>query len=357
MTIKIKDVAQHVGVSSATVSRVISNHAGVRPDVRTRVLAAMEELGYQPNRVARSLRVQRSHIIGLIISDIQNPFFIALVRAVEDMAYQHHFAVFLCNTDEDVEKEKLYIDLMRAERVAGVIISPSLEQDDPCKKLIETQVPVVVIDRKILDVAVDSVTVDNVQGAYTLIDHLIKDGHQRIGAVLGISTTTTGRERMTGYRQALAAHNLPFLPDIVRIGMPKDHVGYALTKELLALPVPPTALFTGNNLLTVGALRAIQEHELRIPDDIALVAFDGIAWMSIFQPELTRMEQPTYAIGQTAASLLLARIADKSHPVQQIILQPSLIVRQSCAHHSKKSSLATASHALSDPLLHASADI
>ncbi len=333
MVIKLQDVARHVGVSSATVSRVISNSPGVRPEVRMRVLAAMEELGYQPNRVARSLRVQRSNIIGLIISDIQNPFFITLVRAVEDIASQNHFAVFLCNTDENVEKERLYINLMQAESVAGVIISPSCERDDPCKKLIEAKVPLVVIDRHMSDVEVDSVVVDNVRGAYKLVDHLISDGHQRIGAVLGTQTVTTGRERLEGYTQALAKHNLPFQPELLRVGMPQDHVGYQLTRELFDLPRPPTALFTGNNLLTVGALRAIQEREMRIPDDIALAAFDGIAWMSIFPPEITRVEQPTYEIGQTAARLLLQRIANRDSPMRQVMLECELVVRQSCAHH------------------------
>ncbi|GAC1468958.1 MAG: substrate-binding domain-containing protein [Ktedonobacteraceae bacterium] len=352
MTVKIMDVARYVGVSSATVSRVISHSAGVRPDVRARVLAAMEELGYQPNRVARSLRVQRSTIIGLIISDIQNPFFITLVRAVEDIAYQNHFAIFLCNTDEDVEKEKLYIDLMQAERVAGVIISPSREKDDPCKKLIESRVPVVVIDRKMSDVEVDTVVVDNKRGAYALVDHLVADGHRRIGAVLGTLAATTGRERKEGYIQALTQHDLPFLPELLRIGRPQDDAGYQLTKELLALPLPPSALFTGNNLLTVGALKAIQEQNLRIPDDIALVAFDGIAWMSVFQPEITRIQQPTYAIGQTAARLLLQRIADSEQPVQQVVLEPELIVRQSCAHHEQDPLPTTTTRPILDTLAH-----
>jgi len=162
MPTKIKDVALLAGVSSATVSRVISNKPYIGEEVRQRVLSAMEELNYQPNRVARSLRVQRTNIIGLIISDIQNPFFTALVRAVEDVALKQQHAIFLCNTDENIEKEKLYIDLMLAENVAGIIISPSQERDDPCKKLIAAHVPVVVIDRKMSDVEVDTVVVDNV---------------------------------------------------------------------------------------------------------------------------------------------------------------------------------------------------
>src|SRR5215216_7712692 len=161
MTARIKDVAARAGVSSATVSRVLSNKPHVSAEVRRRILAAIEELDYQPSRVARSLRVQRSRIIGLIISDIQNPFFNTLARAVEDLAYAHQYAIFLCNADEDIEKEKLYIDLMQAEQVAGVMISPTLERGSPCQKLIAAGIPMVVIDRRIADFNVDTVVIDN----------------------------------------------------------------------------------------------------------------------------------------------------------------------------------------------------
>src|SRR5262245_24185235 len=207
MAARIKDVARRAGVSSATVSRVLSNKPHVSDQVRQRILAAMDELDYHPSRLARSLRAQRSRIIGLIISDIQNPFFNTLARAVEDVAYAHQYAVFLCNTDEDIEKEKLYIDLMQAERVAGVMISPTHERDNACRKLLSAGVPVVVIDRRIADLDVDTVAVDNVGGAFALVSHLVGDGHSRIGAVLGTAAATTGRERYEGYVQALLAHN------------------------------------------------------------------------------------------------------------------------------------------------------
>ncbi len=337
MPVKIQDVARRAGVSSATVSRVLANKPHVSEEVRRRVLAAVEELGYQPSRVARSLRAQRSKIIGLIISDIQNPFFTSLVRAVEDVAYKHQYAVFLCNSDEDIEKETLYIDLMRAERVAGVVISPTRETDNPCQKLIEVNVPVVAVDRRILDLEVDTVVVDNVGAAFNLVRHLINDGHRHIGAVIGSSIATTGRERREGYVRALEAHGLPILPHLIRTGLPKEAVGYQLTGELLDLPDRPTALFTGNNLLTVGALRAIHERGLRIPDDIALVAFDELDWMSLIKPNLTVVAQPTYELGKTATNLLLNRIENSAHPPQEVVLNPPLIIRQSCAHHESSS--------------------
>ena len=333
MSASIKDVARRAGVSTATVSRVLSNKPQVSENAHRRILAAMEELDYQPSRVARSLRVQRSKIIGLIISDIQNPFFNVLARAVEDVAYGHQYAVFLCNSDEDIEKEKLYIELMQAERVAGVMLSPTRETANPCKKLIKANVPVVVIDRELTDLDVDTVGVDNLAGSFELISHIIDDGHRRIGAVLGTPTAATGRERYEGYVRALTNRDLQASADLLRTGIPKQAIGYKLAGELLDLPEPPTALFTGNNLLTEGAIRAIQDRGRRIPEDIALVAFDELDWMTLIKPALTVVAQPTYELGQTAADLLLKRIEGSTHPPQKIVLKPNLIVRQSCAHH------------------------
>ncbi len=333
MPVRINDVARRAGVSNATVSRVLANKPFVREEVRRRVLAAVEELGYQPNNVARSLRSRRSKIIGLIISDIQNPFFHAVVRAVEDVAYQHGYAVFLCNSDEDPAKEVLYIELMQAERVAGLVISPTRETNQACQKLIEAGVPLVFVDRRVLGLEVDTVVIDNIGGAFDLVSHLIEDGHRRIGAVLGTPAATTGHERRDGYFQALEKHGLPVLPELVRVGLPKESTGYQLCSELLDLPHPPSALFTGNNLLTIGALRVLYERELQIPDDIALVAFDEVACPGLLRPGLTVIEQPTYELGQTAARLLLKRIANPDHPVQEVMLKPRLRIRQSCAHH------------------------
>jgi DNA-binding LacI/PurR family transcriptional regulator len=333
MPSRIRDVARLAGVSSATVSRVLANKPHVRESVRQRVLAAVEELDYQPSRVARSLRVQHSRIIGLIISDIQNPFFTSLVRAVEDIAYAHQHTVFLCNSDEDVEKERLYIDLLRAEKGAGVIITPTVEQNNPCQKLLEANIPVVSVDRRMLDISVDTVRVDNVGAAFKLVSHLIDHGHRRIGAVIGLETSTTGRERLTGYRQALQANKIPISPELTHAGYPNQKNGYDFTQALLALPDRPTGLFTGNNLLTEGALRAIHDQGLRIPEDIALVAFDEMDWMSLIKPQLTVIAQPSYELGKVAAELLLKRMEDKEAAVREIILEPTLIIRQSCAMH------------------------
>ena len=334
MPVKLSDVARRAGVSTASVSRVLTNKPHVRDNMRTRVLAAVAELKFQPNRLARSLRTLRSQVIGLIISDIQNPFFTALVRAIEDIAYQHQYSLILCNADEDPEKEALYVNLMLAEKVAGVIISPTGETETSCQRLADQGTPVVAIDRRTLEAKVDTVVVDNAGATFELISHLIADGHRRIGAVVGTPVATTGHERREGYERALRAHDLPVLPELIYAGTPTAATGYALTNALLNLLEPPTALFAGNNLLTIGALRAIHERNLRIPDDIALVAFDEMEWMFVVNPALTVVAQPVYEMGKVAAELLLARLNDNSRPVQEMILQPQLKIRHSCAHHS-----------------------
>lgn len=333
MPAKLEDVARRAGVSTASVSRVLADKPHVSSTVRRRVLAAVAELNFQPSRLARSLRSQRSQVLGLIISDIQNPFFTALVRAIEDIAYQHRYTLILCNTDEDPEKEALYIDLMIAEKVAGVVISPTRETDVSCQRLADANIPAVAIDRRTQQMAIDTVVVDNIGATMELINHLIDDGHQQIGAVLGTPIATTGYERFEGYRQALLRRNLPLLPELVRTGIPDRATGYRLTEELLALPTPPTAIFTGNNLLTLGALKAIHERNLQIPADIALVAFDEMDWMFVMKPALTVVAQPVYAMGRTAAELLLARLADPTRPPQQVVLAPTVQIRQSCADH------------------------
>lgn len=329
VAVTIDDVAKHAGVSDATVSRVLSDKPYVREEVRKRVQTAIAELGYQPSRVARSLRAMRSKTIGLIISDIQNPFFTAMVRAVEDVANDHQHGIYLCNTDENVDKERAYIELMQSEHVAGVLITPTREVGGSTKKLVDANIPVVVIDRYVSDVSVDTVVVDNISGAASAVQHLIDMGHTRIGTVIGSFFITTGRERMEGYVQALKKNGLPIVPELMQANTPNQEWGYKLTMNLLDLPEPPTAILTGNVLLTIGALKAIRDRGLVIPNDIALVAYDETEWSSLMVPALTTVAQPTYELGKVAAELLLKRMDDNTRPRQKIMLQTSLHIRQS----------------------------
>src|SRR5438876_4851418 len=324
--VSIKDVAEAAGVSTATVSRVLSNGLHVRPEVRERVMATVERLGYRPNLVARSLRSQQSSTIGLIVSDISNPFFTAISRAVEDTAYQQGFSVLLCNTDENPEKEAIYLDLMQDTVVAGAIMSPTRQT---IANFADSNFPfpIVVVDRSISNGDVDAVLLDNVDAAYRLITHLIEQGYRRIAALC--SEMSTGLERQLGYEKALRAHGLAPKSEYIKYVPPKAVAGYEMSLKMLDLAEPPDALFTINGLIAEGALRAIRERNLTIPDDIALVTFDETTWSSLVQPAITLIAQPTYEIGKTAAELLMQRIADPARPTRQVILKGQLLVRGS----------------------------
>jgi LacI family fructose operon transcriptional repressor len=327
--VSIKDVAEAAGVSTATVSRVLSNGLHVRPEVRERVLAEVERLGYRPNLVARNLRSQQSNMIGLIVSDIRNPFFTSISRAVEDIAYEQGFSVFLCNTDENSEKETIYLNLMQDANVAGIIFSPT-RQTIANFNTVHLPFPAVIVDRSITGGDVDAVLLDNADAGYRLTIHLIENGYRRIAALCG-ETSTTGRERQAGYEKALRVHDLGPAAELVKYVQPKIEAGHAAALRMLDASQPPDAFFTTNSLLGAGALQAIRERNLTIPDDIALVTFDETTWASLVQPAITLIAQPTYEIGKTAAELLIQRVADPSRATRQVILKGQLLVRGSSA--------------------------
>lgn len=304
----------------------------VTEHTRARVEGVIKELGYRPSRVARRLRVEggRSNLIGLIIPDIQNLFFADMVRGVEDAAQRHGYAVFLGNSDENVEKERLYLEVMSAERVDGVILPPSCETDTAAGDLVLRGIPVVCVDRRLVKVKVDTVVIDNVQGAYEATKHLLRLGHHRIGFIRGRPSLSTSRERLQGYQQALADHG--FEPDstLERAGDGRQESGRQLTKEVLDLARRPTALLVANGLLTLGALEAIQEEGLRMPDDIAIIGYDDMPWARALNPPLTTVRQPGYELGRRAMELLLERVREPDRSTTVVMLHPELVVRRSC---------------------------
>lgn len=329
--VTIRDVATHAGVSRATVSRVLNNIPSVDEELRERVLIAVRALNYQPNRTARRLRAQTSSVIGLIISDIQNPYFISIIKGVEDVAYAHQMSLILCNSDEDPAKEQMYLHVLAAERVAGLVIVPSQNNDtQQLAQLKQMGIPVVLLDRFARDIEVDTVKVDNERGAYDAVRHLTALGYQRIAIITGVLTLTTGRERYMGYQMALAAAGLPHELALVKVGDFKTESGYRLTHELWRSSHPPDALFVCNNMMTLGALRALREMNVRVPQQLALVGFDDMPWSGDLYSPLTAVLQPTYELGAEAVNLLLRRLVAPNSPFQTVILQPRLIVRESC---------------------------
>jgi LacI family transcriptional regulator len=327
--VTIKEVARAAGVSPATVSRALNGRARVDPGLVSRVQAVAAQLGYRPSRVARNLRRRQTSVWGMVISDIRNPFFTDLVRAVEDVASTAGYSLVLCDADEDVTKEAGYLDLVVAERMAGAIVSPASPGASDLRPLVAHEIPVVLVDREVESPALDTVLVDNRRGARDAVDHLITNGYQRIACVTGPECTTTGAERLAGYRDALERAGRAFDPALVRSANFRERDGFAATRSLLELQPAPDALFVANNLMTLGALGAIEEAGWRIPTQIAVVGFDDMPWARLVRPALTTVAQPTYALGQETARLLLRRVQGDQSPPRRVMLATTLNVRGS----------------------------
>jgi DNA-binding LacI/PurR family transcriptional regulator len=329
--VTMQDVANYAGVSKTTVSRVMNNDPTVAPELRVRVSKAVHDLGYQPNRAARRLRASSSDVIGLIISDLQNPFFIAVMEGVEDMAYENQMSILLCNTGEDLERQQMYLNVMQAERVAGLILVPSpLTDPAMLNSLSQSGLPMVVLDRWIDGLDTDMVQVDNARGASSAVKHLIELGHQRIGMIVGSPTLSTGRERLRGYLDALNEAGIKREDDLIKTGNSRKEDGYDLARALMLSDAPPTAIFVGNSLMTLGALQALRELDLQIPQTVALVGFDDMPWSAELCPPLTTVAQPTYEYGREAVHLLLRRLAEPKAITRTVTLQTRLIIRESC---------------------------
>lgn len=326
----MSEVARRAGVSKATVSRVLSGPAeSVRVETREKVMRAVAETGYFPNRLARNLRERSARIFALVISDIGNPFFTAIVRGCEDTARARGYSVIIANTDEmpDLEAQRL-LD-MAAEGVAGVVLASTGENNQGLEQVTRSGIPIVALDRRIGGLELDTVTTDGDRGAYEAVDHLARAGHRRIAMVGGPTEISTMVERRAGYERALRAHGIGLDPGLVRLGDLKEESGHRMTLELVDLPEPPTALFVANNLMAVGTLKAIAERELTVPDDLSLVCFDDFPASELIQPGIATLVQPTYRLGVAAAELLLRRIADPDAPLREVVLAAQLAVRGS----------------------------
>ncbi len=325
----ILEVAKLAGVSPATVSRVLHNYPHIRDELRSKVLEAIASLGYEPNRVAQRLRATHSHLIGMIVTDITNPFFNTIMASIENVFFNKGFSLLMSNTASDPEKELAYLSMMENEGVAGLVIATTSENVDAVAKLADKGLPIVIIDRRMTKGKVDMVLSDNVEGAFSAVEHLIGLGHTRIGHIGGPLRLTSGRERYQGYQQAMMQAGLPIEDGWVRFGDHRHQSGYEQTLELLNSNPSLTALFIENNMMTLGALNAIHDCNRRIPDDIAVVGFDDMPWAVSLNPPLTTVAQATYEIGTRVATRLLERIEQPDLAPRTDIVPTTLIVRAS----------------------------
>jgi LacI family transcriptional regulator len=331
MPVTIREVAEWAGVSTMTVSRVVNESHRVQPKTRVKVEQAIKDLGYIPNGLARGLSSQKTGVVALLVPDVANPFFTKLVRGAENVAWHNGYRTILCNTENDLNREKAYLDDMLAQRVEGLIIAPTSDKSKrQLSSLEKHKVPIVLVDRSLDGVDYDSVQGDNQAGAFRLVKHLITLGHNRIAMLSGPLDISTSRDRLKGYRQALEEANLTYDPSLVIQTEVDSKGGYQAARKLIEFKERPTAVFSVNNLAAVGVIQAFREVGLEVPDDMALVCFDDIDFASIICPFLTVMAQPAESFGTIALQLLLGRISDRTVEHRHVTLAAEFIIRESC---------------------------
>ncbi len=328
----VADVAKRAGVSKMTVSRVINGGNGVRPETRRRVERAVAELDFVPNGVARGLMTSRTKTLGLIVPDIVNPFFSMVVHGAETVARRAGYHLLLCNSEGDLAQERQYVEHMISHRVDGILIAPTGDKSKTNLGLLaRRKVPFVLIDRSVAGMKCDLVQSDSVEGARKLVSHLTSLGHRRIAAIIEHDDVSTARERLAGYREALATVKVKVAPELVIRTTADRAGGYAAMQQILSLRSPPTAVFAVNNMTALGAMQALRERGLSVPKDIALVCFDDVEHLAVLSPFMTVVNQPTEMFGALSAQLLLDRMASQdAGPRRRIVLPSDLIVRESC---------------------------
>lgn len=337
--ITIKDIARKAGVSPQTVSRAINDKSEIRPETRARVLRIAEQLGYQPNRVARSLATQRTQNVGLVVPDVANPFFASVARGIQDTAHQNQYNVFLCNTDENVEREQSAILSLEAQRVDGILLCSSRLPEADLLQLADRYQPLVLVNRSIPHPQTGCVLVDDARAMQEAVQYLIDLGHRRIGLLAGPSKSHSGQQRVQGYHRAMRAAGLAAPARWQIHCSPQVDGGQAAAHKLLERAPELTVLVAYNDLVAVGALRACAELELQVPKDCAILGCDDVLLAALVSPPLTTIHIPTYKLGQTAMGLLLemmvSQAAQPQNPPTPITISPKLIVRDSVAQPEK----------------------
>jgi len=323
----IHDVAKLAGVAPITVSRVINNSGYINENTREKVEAAIGKLGYVPNVLARSLKSKRTNTLALVFTDITNPFFTIIARGVEDTAGDAGFNVIFCNTDESQEKEDNYVQVILQKQVDGILLVPVGSNTKSIQIIKDQGTPLVILDRRIDNTDVDIVRGDSIGGARLLTQHLIDLGHRHIALINGPHNVSTSEDRLIGYKQVMEENGLI---DNIQFyyGLFSQASGNSLTRIIFEKEPKPTAIFAANNLVAVGALRALNELGYRIPNDVALVSFDDIPDNLTMFPFMTAVSQPSYEMGKSATELLISRIKNGSDAGYKDIIFPVVFIKR-----------------------------
>lgn len=329
----ISEIARKAGVSTATVSRVINNSSLVKAETREKVMKIVEENGFVPSAIARSLSVQSTSNIGVVFPDIENPFFSGAFYGITKIAEQNHYNVFFFNSDENVQKEQEFLRMVESQHLAGIIITPidnfAVTTRELLNELENKGIPVVLLDRDIRGGKFSIVMAENEKGAYQAVSQLILEGHEKIAIIEGSPSNRPVYERSKGYRRAMDDHEIPIRGEYMVRGDQKSEPAYRVTKQLMNLPDPPTAIFTCNNMMTLGCLRYLTEHGLAIGKDISLIGFDDIAALKVIDFKLSVVDRSEAEMGRIAMRMLIDRLKDPEAERETEIIPVKLILRGS----------------------------
>lgn len=323
-------MAAFAGVSTATVSNALNGTRFVSKEVQAKIDKAIKELNYQPNILAKSLRIKESRIIGVLISDIANPFFSNVVRAIEEELSKQNYSILLCNTDSSVEKERKYLNMLIAQRVDGLIVSSAGNTGDYFRSLDKTGVPMVFLNRCPEFMNSDVIMTNNIHGGYSATEHLIRHGFGKIAIIAGPLSISTGKDRMIGYKRALEDYGITELEELIKVGEFTTESGYNKMKELMNQETKPEAVFISNNSMTLGAYKYLKESQIAIPDEVAIFGYDDPDWADVVDPPISTVIQPTFQLGVNAAHLMLARIKNEQVKREIMYMETNLVIRRSC---------------------------
>ncbi len=323
----IYDVAKRAGVSTYTVSAVVNRSAYVSPPLTKRVLEAVRALDYTVNDLARSLQTRKTRTIGMLIPDIANPFYAQVVRGVEDVLKKAGYSLLLGNTYDDPDEQARYVTVFRSKQVDGLILFLTPGEGTEVRRLVEASKPVVFVSRKPFGFQADMVVPDSAKGTRLAVQHLIRQGHRRIGIIVGPAALTVNAERVLGWRRALRQARLEADPRLVGEGDGTALSARRLTLALLVLDQPPTAIFASSFLVTTGVLEGLKERGVACPGQVEVMSSDEHEWLDLFEPRISTVVQPNYSMGAEAAQLLLKRIRHPKRRYQKIVLAPALRLR------------------------------
>ena len=329
MSITINDIAERAGVSLATVSRVMNNSGYVKEETRKKVMDIIEELNYVPNAIARSLSTSKSNSIGVIVPDINNPFFGEVIKGITDVADQNDLNIILFDADESIKKEIKSLKVLKEQRIQGVLIAPTSSEDDLNSEYIKTieslNVPIVWIDSNVKYTNFSGVFVNSLKGTYDGIEAFIKEGHRDIAIITGRMNSWSAQERLLGYKKALAMNNLPLKNEYILYGNYKQESGYRLTKEILKMEKRPTAIFVCSNMMTLGCIKALKEENVKIPDEMAIIGFDNIDILNVVGMNISFVVGPSIELGRSSMKVLLDILDEKNNKdIKKITLSADL---------------------------------